>query len=220
MELEAPKRVKTGGRQKGSGNVLPDLRAMTLKALMKAGGIDYLVEQSSANPQAFLNLLGKVMPREATVELTGELRIRQEVRRDLVEKVIVLLRPTEQDAGNVLENASSAPLPAIAHKPDAMLKAQRNAPRESLSRSTENARAEGSAITSGILQRATAMHLERAPKPSERSEPQGYAEQALARIDGRSAQETEQGKRGGGKPSVSPRARTQDASGPTPPGVT
>jgi hypothetical protein len=198
MDSEAPKRVKTGGRQKGSANVLPDLRAITLKALMKAGGVEYLTRQAIENPGPFLGLLGKVMPREATVELTGELRIRQEVRRDLVEKVIVLLRPesTGQDARNDALEHSSSPLPAIAHNPDTLLKAQRHAPRESLSRSTENARAEGSAITNGILQRATAMHMERSVR--------GYAEEAAERIDGRRRTQDV------GKAPIPSRARTHE----------
>lgn len=210
MDVEAPKRVKTGGRQKGSANVLPDLRALTLKALMKAGGVEYLSRQAIENPGPFLGLLGKVMPRELHTELTGELRIRQEVRRDLVEKVIVLLRPepTGQDARNDALEGTATPIPAIAHKPDTLLKAQRHAPRESLSRSTENARAEGSAITSGILQRATAMHLESTGKASERKAPRGYAEEALARIDGQSGRQEE-------RPSLPGRTRGSD-----PPGIT
>lgn len=170
---------RRGGRQAGTPNQLPDLRALTLKALMKAGGVEYLTRQAAENPGPFLGLLGKVMPREVHAELSGELKIRAEVRRDLVEKVIVLMRaePAETSAGALIE---ATPLPAIAHTPDTMLKAQRNAPRESLSRSKENARAEGAAITAGVMQRASAMHLERSGKPSGG----GYMQEALDRIDG------------------------------------
>lgn len=176
---------RRGGRQKGAPNVLPDLRALTLKALMKAGGVEYLERQALENPGPFLGLLGKVMPREAHLELSGELKVRQEVRRDLVEKVIVLMRaPPADDTNSAIE---SKPLPALTHNPDTMLKAARNAPRESLSRSKENARAEGAAVTAGVVQRASAMHLERNGKASDRRPMQGYAEQALERIDGQSA---------------------------------
>jgi len=214
MEEKAP-RQKYGGRQKGTPNVLPDLRAMTLQALMKAGGVAYLVRMAEMEPHAFMNLLGKVMPRELHAEVSGELRIRQEVRRDLVDKVIVLMRvpeSTEQDAAN---EASPTPLPAITHNPDTMLKAQRSAPRESLSRATENARLEGSAITSGILQRATAMHLER----SQCFEPQGYIEQAAHRIErsgDRSQRDAEREAEDAGKPCISPRAGARAI----PPGTT
>jgi hypothetical protein len=176
---------RRGGREKGTPNMLPDLRALTLKALMKAGGVDYLERQAHENPGPFLGLLGKVMPREATLELTGELRIRQEVRRDLVEKVIVLMQmPHEQDARNPALEASQAPLPAITHNPDTMLKAQRNGPRETLSRAKENARIEGAAITSGVMQRASAMHLERNGKGAKGSDTPAYLREAMQRIDG------------------------------------
>lgn len=51
------------GRKKGSLNkVTADVKAMILAALDKAGGIDYLLAQSAANPTAFLTLVGKVLP--------------------------------------------------------------------------------------------------------------------------------------------------------------
>jgi len=176
---------------------------------MKAGGVEYLTRQAAENPGPFLGLLGKVMPREVHAELTGELKIRAEVRRDLVEKVIVLMRvpePTEHD-GNVIE---AKPLPAIAHAPDTMLKAARNAPRESLSRSKENARAEGAAITGGVMQRASAMHLERSGKGAAGSHPGGYMAEAIARIDGVGAAQR----------APAPRAPAREgAPGPDAPGI-
>lgn len=54
---------KTGGRKKGVPNkVNQDLKTMILGALDKKGGVDYLVTQASANPAAFLTLVGKVLP--------------------------------------------------------------------------------------------------------------------------------------------------------------
>jgi hypothetical protein len=126
---------------------------MTLKALMKAGGVDYLAEQAIANPGPFLGLLGKVLPREVNMELSGELKVRAEVRRDLVEKLVVLMA--------VQPEPEPPRLPAIAHEPQAMLNAQRHSDRESLSRRAENARAEGASAVAGAVQRAAAMHTER-----------------------------------------------------------
>jgi hypothetical protein len=149
---------RRGGRQAGTPNQLPDLRALTLRALMQAGGVEYLVRQASAEPTAFLGLLGKVMPREVHTELTGELKIRAEVRRDLVEKLVVLMATP---AAERLEHATPPPLPAITHKPDTMLKAQASQDRGELSRRGEHARKEGVAAVSGAVQRAAAMHVER-----------------------------------------------------------
>lgn len=163
---DGAKRVsKHGGARKGAGrkagepSTLPDLRALTLKALMKAGGVDYLVKYAELEPHAFFGLLGKVMPRDVNVELSADIRIRQEVRRDLVDKLIVLMR-TSAPAND--ETFTPEPLPAIAHDADTMLKAQAVTNRDSDSQRTENARREGSAVVSGIMQRSEAMHLERA----------------------------------------------------------
>lgn len=54
---------KTGGRQKGVTNKLTaDVKAMVLEALDQAGGVSYLLTQAQTNPNAFLTLVGKVLP--------------------------------------------------------------------------------------------------------------------------------------------------------------
>lgn len=51
------------GRPKGVPNkVTGQLKEMILKALDDAGGADYLLEQAKSNPNAFLTLVGKVLP--------------------------------------------------------------------------------------------------------------------------------------------------------------
>lgn len=56
-------RPKTGGRTKGTPNKLTaDVKAMVLEALDKAGGVGYLLTQAQSNPNAFLTLVGKVLP--------------------------------------------------------------------------------------------------------------------------------------------------------------
>lgn len=58
-------RPKTGGRQKGTTNKLTaDVKAMVLSALDRAGGVDYLLTQAQSNPNAFLTLVGKVLPMQ------------------------------------------------------------------------------------------------------------------------------------------------------------
>ena len=60
-----------GGSRKGVPNkVNGDVKAMILAALDKAGGPDYLLAQAEANPNAFLTLVGKVLPM--TVQGPGE----------------------------------------------------------------------------------------------------------------------------------------------------
>lgn len=52
-----------GGSRKGKPNkITADLKAMILGALSEAGGQKYLLLQAQDNPNAFLTLIGKVLP--------------------------------------------------------------------------------------------------------------------------------------------------------------
>lgn len=63
-----------GGRKKGIPNKLTtDLRDMIRKALDKAGGLDYLVNQAHENPKAFLALLSKIIPAEIHATLDSKI---------------------------------------------------------------------------------------------------------------------------------------------------
>lgn len=59
-------RPKTGGRAKGTTNkVNAQLKEMILTALDQAhpeGAVQYLTTQAQTNPNAFLTLVGKVLP--------------------------------------------------------------------------------------------------------------------------------------------------------------
>lgn len=62
---------KTGGRAKGTPNkITADLKRAILEAAEAAGReggtVGYLTAQASANPAAFLTLLGKVLPTTLT----------------------------------------------------------------------------------------------------------------------------------------------------------
>ena len=68
-DLKTPQKRKVGdgtpgpGRPKGSVNkITADVKALVLQALDSAGGSDYLLAQSEANPVAFMTLVGKVLP--------------------------------------------------------------------------------------------------------------------------------------------------------------
>lgn len=54
---------KTGGRTKGTPNKFSgDVKAMILEALDKVGGVDYLAAKAESHPQAFVSLIGRVLP--------------------------------------------------------------------------------------------------------------------------------------------------------------
>ena len=58
-----------GGRPKGIPNKLnSQLKDMILQALSDAGGVKYLKVQAVKNPNAFLSLVGRVLP----LQMTGE----------------------------------------------------------------------------------------------------------------------------------------------------
>ena len=51
------------GRPKGSKNkITTDVKEMVLAALHEAGGAEYLLAQAKTNPNAFMTLVGKVLP--------------------------------------------------------------------------------------------------------------------------------------------------------------
>lgn len=69
-------RPKTGGRAKGVTNkVTADVKAMILTALDKAGGAAYLLQQAQTNPNAFLTLVGKVLPMTVAGDPTNPLAV-------------------------------------------------------------------------------------------------------------------------------------------------
>lgn len=54
---------KVGGRRAGTPNRFsPDLRQMTLEALHRLGGLDYLVWLGRKHPRLFVRLLIRLMP--------------------------------------------------------------------------------------------------------------------------------------------------------------
>ena len=68
---------KTGGRQKGATNkTTAELKEMILGALSEVGGQAYLVQQALDNPNAFMTLVGKVVPRDlnAAVEAAATIK--------------------------------------------------------------------------------------------------------------------------------------------------
>jgi hypothetical protein len=73
---------KTGGRSKGTANkVTADVKAMVLDALDQAGGVAYLLTQAQSNPNAFLTLVGKVLPMTVAGDPDAPLTIQAIERR-------------------------------------------------------------------------------------------------------------------------------------------
>lgn len=75
------KGIKTGGgSRKGKPNKLTaDVKAMILAALDQAGGTQYLLTQAQLNPNAFLTLVGKVLPMTVAGDPANPVRTSIEV---------------------------------------------------------------------------------------------------------------------------------------------
>lgn len=72
------------GRPKGVPNkATKAIKEMIVQALDKAGGVNYLLEQSQKNPTAFLSLVAKVLPLQLTGEDGGAIQI-QKIERAFV----------------------------------------------------------------------------------------------------------------------------------------
>ena len=64
------------GRPKGSQNKnTMELKAMISGALQDVGGRDYLARQAEDNPTAFMNMLGKILPKDIKQEISGSIGI-------------------------------------------------------------------------------------------------------------------------------------------------
>ena len=81
--------IRYGGRAKGTPNkTTAELKEMILKALDNAGGEKYLTTQAHANPQAFLTLVGKILPKDinANVNVNDELAKRLQEARERISR--------------------------------------------------------------------------------------------------------------------------------------
>ena len=86
--------ARAGGRKKSIPNKLTATVKEAIEIAFKGvGGSEYLMRQAEENPQAFMTLLGKIIPQQVHNELTGANGgpIQNEVRINLV-------RPKQTDA--------------------------------------------------------------------------------------------------------------------------
>jgi hypothetical protein len=64
------------GRKPGTPNkITADVKEAILASFDTVGGADYLVEQAAKNPQAYLTLIGKVLPLQVNANLDGRISI-------------------------------------------------------------------------------------------------------------------------------------------------
>jgi hypothetical protein len=96
---------RRGGRQKGTPNKLSgDIKAMILAALDKAGGAEYLYRQALDNPNAFLSLVGRVLPMQLNATFKGD-------GRDLSEAELIAIA----SGAGIAEQAAGEAEPGTVH---------------------------------------------------------------------------------------------------------
>ena len=77
-------RPEGAGRKKGVTNGdTAKLRELILGALDEVGGQSYLAQQAYENPNAFMGLIGKVLPKEVVAEVKAEVKSEVHLRPQL-----------------------------------------------------------------------------------------------------------------------------------------
>lgn len=65
-----------GGRKKGVPNKINQgVKEMLLEALEGAGGVEYLITQALKNPNAFMGLIGRILPSEMKNTIEGGITV-------------------------------------------------------------------------------------------------------------------------------------------------
>ena len=58
------------------------VKKQIVKALDLVGGVDYLVRMAEKQPRTFMTLIGKVIPSETNVKISGKIEKIEVIRRD------------------------------------------------------------------------------------------------------------------------------------------
>lgn len=85
VSASAKRKQPPGGSRKGIPNRSTALvKDMILGALEAKGGQEYLEEQATKNPTAFLALVGKILPKDvnASLDVKGQVKIISEFPND------------------------------------------------------------------------------------------------------------------------------------------
>ena len=87
---------KTGGRAKGTPNKIDgQVREMVLTALRDLGGKEYFATQAISNPNAFLKLIGKMLPLQTAGKTSETSTVSGNIR--VIKRVII--NPTAASKG-------------------------------------------------------------------------------------------------------------------------
>lgn len=69
-------RDPASGRKKGTPNkTTAEVRQMIIESLSAVGGVEYLKEQAVLNPGPYMTLVGKILPKDMSIDMVGGLTI-------------------------------------------------------------------------------------------------------------------------------------------------
>ena len=108
--MAGPGAPKTGGREAGTPNkITREVREMVIAALDRAGGEDYLLEQSKENPKAFLSLVGRLIPQQLTGKDDAPLIPERAADPDRIAHALLLMisAPGSRPARALIERSSA-----------------------------------------------------------------------------------------------------------------
>jgi hypothetical protein len=81
----AKAREKGLNSRKGTPNkTTANIKAMIEESLKLAGGVDYFHKQSQENPQAYMQLIGKILPKNMTLDVDVESNINKKVTFEVI----------------------------------------------------------------------------------------------------------------------------------------
>ena len=74
--MAAKGQTKSGGRKRGTPNRLgKEVRELVREALDRAGGAEYLLRAAKEQPQAFMSLLGRLVPSEIKGVIETDIKV-------------------------------------------------------------------------------------------------------------------------------------------------
>lgn len=74
--MPEPEKKKRG---RGKAKLTKDMKEILHLAFERAGGVDYLVKQSKAEPKAFMALLGRMVPAQVSVDVAHHINLGAEI---------------------------------------------------------------------------------------------------------------------------------------------
>ena len=109
---DKPKRLRTGGRAKGTSNkITRDMRESILQAFHKVGGRDWVVRLAQRRPDVAAMLFARIIPQETRVSLLASYQA-MPIPVEARDPIPQIAAETRGDVLDAVFTAIDAPMPA------------------------------------------------------------------------------------------------------------